>query len=82
MDIGCGCLVPRLEETLALRTSSNPVGTWNPRYWPSGLSEGSDSRLFVASEGAWIGYFRTSDEALYHPGDLSAPYTLWFDTHT
>src|SRR5271157_6423702 len=25
---------PTLEETIAPRTSSNPVGTWNPRNWP------------------------------------------------
>ncbi len=69
MDIGVWMCRPTLEEKLALRTSSNLEGTRNLRNWPSGFSEGSDSRLFVASEGAWIGYFKTSGEALYHPRD-------------
>ena len=73
---------PTVEEKLALRTSSNPEGTWNLRNWPSGFSEGGGSRLFVASAGAWIGHIKISGQALYHPRDSSVPYTLLFDTHT
>lgn len=82
MDIGVWMARPTLEEKLALRTSRNPEGTWNLRNWPSGFSEGGRNRLFVASDGAWIGYFKVSGEALYNPRDSSAPYTLLFDTRT
>jgi len=71
---------PRLEEKFALRTSSNPEGTWN--LLPGGFSAGGGNRLFFASAGAWIGYIKISGQALYHPHDSSAPYTWLFDTHT
>jgi len=82
VDIGVWMARPALEEKLALRTSRNPEGTWNLRNWPSGFSKRGDNRLFVASDGAWIGYFKISGEALYNPRDSSAPYTLLFDTRT
>jgi hypothetical protein len=82
VDIGVWMGRPTLENKLALRSSRNPEGTWNLRNWPSGFSEGGDNRLFVASDGAWIGYFKISGEALYNPRDSSAPYTLLFDTRT
>ena len=71
---------PRLEEKLALRTSSNPERTWN--LLPGGFSAGGGNRLFVASAGEWIGYIKISGQALYHPRGSLAPYPLLFDTHT
>jgi hypothetical protein len=51
------------------------------RNWPAGYVEGEENRLFVASEGKWIGYFKLA-EAMLNRFDPAAPYTLIFDTRT
>lgn len=50
--------------------------------WPTQLSQPGSHRLFVASNGAWRGYFTLCDEALYTAADPSAPFTLLFDVRT
>ncbi len=50
--------------------------------WPTRLSRRGAHRLFVASHGAWRGYFTLCDHALYNADDPSAPFTLLFDTRT
>ncbi len=56
---------------------------WNVRWVPAGLgSKGAVDRLFVASEGAWRGYFVLSESALYTPEDEAAPWTLLFDARS
>ena len=82
MDIGVWMSREILEEKLALRKDRNPEATWNMRRWPKGFVEGEENRLFVASQGAWRGYFILSGEALFSPNDFSTPYTLLFDTRT
>ena len=81
VDIGVWMSREVLQEKLALRGSHNPEGAWNLRRWPTRLSQG-DNRLFVASAGAWCGYFKLSTDALYNPDDPAAPYTLLLDTGT
>lgn len=55
---------------------------WNMGRWPTRLSQRGEHRLFVASNGAWRGYFTLSEHALYNAGDPSAPFTLLFDPRT
>ena len=81
MDIGVWMSHDTLEDKLALRRESNPEGAWNLSRWPSGFVEGEENRLFVASEGAWHGYFKITD-ALWNRDDPDAAYTLLFDTRT
>jgi hypothetical protein len=70
-----------LQEKLGLRRETNPEGAWNLRRWPSGFVEGEENHLFVASEGAWRGYFKVTD-ALWNREDRDVPYTLLFDSRT
>jgi hypothetical protein len=55
------------------------VATWNTRRLPTRLTPGWTNRLFVASAGAWQGYFDLSGEVLWNPEDESAPYALIFN---
>ena len=64
MDIGVWMGRATLQEKLSQHSSRNPEGAWNLRNWPSGFSEGSENRLFVALDGAWIGYVKISSEGL------------------
>jgi hypothetical protein len=84
MDIGVWMTGPVLEHKLEARDERNPEQAWNIARWPSGLStEGpEENRLFIASEGAWRGYFVLAGEALYNPKDPRTPFTLLFDTRT
>ena len=82
MDIGVWMSRDTLEDKLALRGDKNPEGAWNLTRWPSGFVEGEENRLFVASEGAWRGYFQLADGALVNRADPTAGFSLLFDTRT
>ena len=82
MDIGVWMGRDTLAEKLSLRRDKNPEAAWNLRRWPSGFVEGEENRLFVASEGAWRGYFKLADQVLWNREDVAVPYTLLFDTRT
>lgn len=71
-----------LSHKLEGQADANPEQTWNLTRWPSRLSEPGPHRLFVASAGAWRGYFALASEALFNPGDPSAPFTLLFDARS
>lgn len=58
---------------------SQNLQAWNLGRWPTRLSEPGGHRLFVASNGAWRGYFRLCNDALYCADDPRAPFTLLFD---
>jgi len=81
MDIGVWMSREILAHKLEAKHDKNPEQAWNLTKWPSGLSEQKDHRLFVATEGKWVGYFKLSKEALYNPDDTT-PYTLLFNTRT
>jgi hypothetical protein len=81
MDIGIWMSPEVLEHKLEARTGRNTLATWNTKSPPRGLGEsGEPDRLFIATRGAWIGYFVLSKEALWTPEDASAPFALLFDT--
>lgn len=82
MDIGVWMGAETLAEKLKAREEENTEQAWNLSRWPAGFTQGGPHRLFVASKGAWCGYFTLSDEALFNPNDPSVPYTLLFDTRT
>ena len=82
MDIGVWMSRETLEDKLALRRDRNPEGAWNLWRWPSGFVEGQENRLFVASQGAWRGYFELAEGALVNRNDPTAGFTLLFDTRT
>jgi hypothetical protein len=81
VDIGVWMSRTTLREKLKQRGDRNPEAAWNLRRWPAGMAQGTN-RLFVASDGAWVGYFKLSAEALYNPDDEAVPYTILFDTRT
>jgi hypothetical protein len=83
MDIGV-CMSPDvLAHKLEARTERNTLASWNTKSVPRGLGKsGEVDRLFVATRGAWAGYFALSNEALWTPQDPTAPFTLLFDTAT
>jgi hypothetical protein len=82
MDFGVWMSREVLREKLSLRRDRNSRAAWNLRRWPSGFVEGEQNRLFVASEGAWRGYFILADYGLINRNDASAPFTLFFDART
>jgi hypothetical protein len=82
MDVGIWMPAGVLEHKLQARHESNPEQTWNLGRWPNRLSEPGAHRLFVASGGAWRGYFALSSDALYNPNDPRAPFTLLFDARS
>jgi hypothetical protein len=71
-----------LSHKLEGRSRANPEQAWNLARWPSRLSDPGPHRFFVASEGAWRGYFALASEALFNPRDPSAPITLLFDARS
>lgn len=72
-----------LRHKLEAREERNSEAAWNVRQVPKGLGQAEEiDRLFVASEGAWRGYFLLAKEALYSPQDEAAPWTLLFDTRS
>jgi len=82
MDVGVWMRPEVLAHKLEARYEDNHEQVWSLSRWPTRLSGEGKHRLFVASEGAWRGYFTLSLEALYSPNDASAAYALLFDTLT
>jgi len=82
MDVGVWMRAEVLEHKLEARNEDNPEQAWNLSRWPTRLSAEGQHRLFVASVGAWRGYFTLSPDALYSPNDVSAAYTLLFDARS
>ncbi len=82
MDIGVCMSAEVLADKLQARQEDNTEQAWNLSRWPTGLTEEVEHRLFVASKGAWQGYFKLSGEALFNPNDQAVPYTLLFDART
>jgi hypothetical protein len=82
MDVGVWMRPEVLAHKLEARHERNPLQVWNLSRWPSRLSVEGQHRLFVASQGAWRGYFTLNPEALYNPDDPSAAYALLFDTRS
>ena len=80
MDIGVWMRAEVLADKLQAQEEDNTEQAWNLSRWPRGFTAEEENRLFVASEGAWRGYFILSSEALFSPNNLSAPYTLLLDT--
>ena len=81
-DIGVWMRSEVLAHKRAARHGSSPIEAWNMGRWPTRLSQPGPHRLFVASNGAWRGYFRLCDDALYSAEDPRAPFTLLFDART
>ncbi len=72
-----------LAHKLEAQAERNTLASWNTKSVPNGLGHsGEVDRLFVATRGAWTGYFVLSKEALWTPEDAAAPFTLVFDTKT
>jgi hypothetical protein len=83
MDISVWMSPGVLAHKLEARAERNTLASWNTKSVPRGLGQSGDGdRLFVASRGAWRGYFVLSSEALWTPEDAAAPITLLFDTTT
>ncbi len=82
MDIGVWMRAEVLADKLQARQENNTEQAWNLSRWPTGFTEEAEHRLFVASKGAWQGYFTLSHEALFNPNDQAVPYTLLFDART
>lgn len=82
MDIGVSMSPGVLEGKLEQADTNRPEAAWNLANWPTGLSDSEPNRLFVASNGWWVGYFLISPEMLYLPEDEKTPYALLFDTST
>jgi len=82
MDVGVWMSAQLLAHKLEARHERNPEQVWNLSRWPRRLSAEGERRLFVASQGAWRGYFTLSPEALYNPNDASGAYALLFDTRS
>jgi hypothetical protein len=81
MDIGIWMQPAVLEHKLEARHDRNTEQAWNLYRWPTGFKEGEDNRLFVASRGAWRGYFTITDALFIRTGSRFE-YTLLFDTAT
>ena len=81
-DIGVWMRPEVLAHKLAARHGTKSIEAWNMGRWPTRLSQPGQHRLFVASNGAWRGYFRLCDDALYSADDPRAPFTLLFDART
>ena len=73
MDIGVWMSPGVLAHKLEARAERNTLANWNTKSVPSGLGQSCEGdRLFVATRGAWRGYFVLSKEALYTPQDAAA----------
>lgn len=81
-DIGVWMRPEVLAHKLRAAQGAKVLEAWNMGRWPTRLSQRAKHRLFVASNGAWRGYFTLSEHALYNAGDPGAPFTLLFDTRT
>jgi len=81
-DVGVWMRPEVLAHKLEARHHAKPMQAWNMGRWPTQLSHPGEHRLFVASNGAWRGYFKLCDHALYSPEDPAAPFTLLFDART
>jgi len=82
VDIGV-CMRPEvLKHKLAARSEPNPEQAWNLSRWPSALSQPGPHRLFVASRGAWRGYFVLGPDSLFTPNDCRTPFALLFDARS
>lgn len=80
MDIGVWMSAQVLEHKLRAREEENTEQVWNLSRWPTGFTAEGKHRLFVATSGAWRGYFTLSSEALFSPNDPSVPFSLLFDS--
>lgn len=81
-DIGVWMRPEVLAHKLHAGQGAKALQAWNMGRWPTRLSQRAEHRLFVASNGAWRGYFTLSEHALYNAADSSAPFTLLFDPRT
>lgn len=81
-DIGVWMRPEVLAHKLRAHHDASPLQAWNMGRWPTQLSRPGQHRLFVASNGAWRGYFQLSADALYSPEDPTTPFTLLFDART
>jgi hypothetical protein len=81
MNIGVYWSAVVLEHKLERRHDRGAAEeVWNLRRLPKGLGDNpAGDRLFVASRGRWVGYFRLVPEILYTPTDPACPYALIFD---
>ena len=61
------------------RVRGRAVAPWNSRWVPTRLTPGWTSRLLVASQGRWRGYFSLSGDVAWNPKDGAAPYALIVD---
>jgi hypothetical protein len=82
MDVGIWMRPEVLEHKLEARNEKNPEQVWQLSRWPSGYKEGETNRLFIASEGAWRGYFILSEGAGLHSYRGKETFTMIFDTRT
>lgn len=84
MDIGIWMNAQTLEDKLEQQDTPKPEAAWNLSRWPQGFTDDPrvENRLFIASEGYWVGYFVISTDMLYLPEDTKTPYVLLFDTRT
>ncbi len=82
MDIGVWMPASVLRHKLEARDDTNTEQAWNLSRWPNRLSEEGEHRLFVATDGAWRGYFTLSSDALFNPHDRAVPFSLLFDTRS
>jgi len=84
MDVGV-CWSPAvLEHKLERRRGrGRSEEVWNCRRLPRGLDAAPDSnRLFVASRGRWVGFFRLVPEVPHFPDDRTCPWALIFDARS
>jgi hypothetical protein len=79
MNLGIVMRGEVLHDKRADGRAGRAVATWNTRRAPTRLTAGWTNRLFVASAGAWRGYFPLSGDVLWNPRDETAPYALIFD---
>ncbi|MBI2215906.1 MAG: hypothetical protein HYU51_01290 [Candidatus Rokubacteria bacterium] len=82
MDLGIVMRGEVLQDKRADGRAGRAVATWNTRRVPTRLTAGWTNRLFVASAGAWRGYFPLSGDVLWNPQDDAAPYALIFAPRT
>lgn len=85
MDLGVWMSPEVLEHKLEACDEKNHEVTWNVARLPAAFTSSTDQkpkRLFVASRGAWRGWFKMADEVLWNPDDLRAPFALIFDAST
>lgn len=85
MDLGVWMSPEVLEHKLEAREEKNHEVTWNVARLPAEFTSSSDrnpKRLYVASKGAWRGWFKIADEVLWNPDDTRAPFALIIDAST